>query len=180
VPGPVQPAVERIPRDRTLFSMSCAPRALPISRLMSPHRALLGYWEARRGKRAAPRRADIDPADFQRVLPHVMIWDVGSAGDYRCRLAGTEIDAAMAGSLNGIRLGDVPCSLIDEAQREFDAVRDGAMASFAERTMAWRGRPFIFYRHLLLPIANEAGGIHQLISVLTFHSVADLPCPGSA
>jgi hypothetical protein len=162
------------PKDRTLFSTSCMSGALPVERLMPPHRALLAYWEAQRGALGVPRRGDIDPIDIPQILPHVMLWDAEADGGYQCRLAGTEIDTAMAGSLKGARLADLPCSLIDEATYEFDAVRDGGLASYAERTMGWRGRPFVFYRHLLLPVANESRAVHQLIGVMTFHTVPDL------
>ncbi len=56
------------------------------------------YWDAKRGGRFAPRRADIDPVDLKDVLPRVMLADVvadpaGKAVDFRYRLAGTGIDA---------------------------------------------------------------------------------------
>ncbi len=165
------PASRTIPLDRTLYSKSCMAGALPADRLMQPHRILLAYWEARSGTREAPRRGDIDPVDIGQILPHVMLWDAEADGGYRCRVAGTAIDMEMAGSLKGVRLSDLTCSLIDEAKREFDAVRDGAMASYAERTMGWRGRPFVYYRHLLLPITNDAGAVHQLIGAMTFHAI---------
>jgi hypothetical protein len=167
-------AYRAVQPDRTLFSTSCLPHALPIERLMPAHRVLLAYWQERCGQIGAPQRCDIDPADLVHILPHVMLWEAESDGGYRCRRAGTEIDAAMGGCLKGAQLADLPCTLIDEALHEFDAVHDGRMASFAERTMGWRGRPHVFYRHLLLPVANEAGTVHQLIGVLTFHHVPDL------
>ena len=164
------PASRTIRLDRTLYSISCMPGALPTERLMAPHRILLSYWDGQRGTREVPRRDDIDPVDIRQILPHIMLWDAEFDGGYRCRVAGTAIDTEMAGSLKGVRLADLTCSLLDEAKREFNAVRDGGMASYAERTMGWRGRPFVYYRHLLLPVANDAGAVHQLIGVMTFHA----------
>jgi hypothetical protein len=165
------PTSRTIPMDRTLYSTSCMSGALPADRLTPAHRILLSYWESRRGTREVPRREDIDPIDIRQILPHVMLWDAETDGGYRCRVAGTAIDMEMAGSLKGVRLSDLTCSLIDEAKREFDAVRDGGMASYAERTMGWRGRPFVYYRHLLLPVTNDTGSVHQLIGAMTFHAI---------
>jgi len=53
------------------------------------------YWDAKRGARRMPRRADIDPVDIVQLLPAVMIVDV-VADDrrYVYRLVGTrEVEA---------------------------------------------------------------------------------------
>ena len=52
------------------------------------------YWEAKRGDRPMPRRADIDPADFPRHLPGILLVDVESVdnhgvGVFRYRVVGT-------------------------------------------------------------------------------------------
>jgi len=53
---------------------------------------LLAYWNARRGVRFAPARADIDPADITALLPDIMMVDVLDGGrDFRFRLIGTRI-----------------------------------------------------------------------------------------
>ena len=53
---------------------------------------VLAYWDAKRGARFAPVRADIDPADLIRVLPRVMLADVlGDPPEFRYRLSGTGI-----------------------------------------------------------------------------------------
>jgi hypothetical protein len=147
------------------------PAALPVERMMPAHRILLSYWDGQRGTREVPRRDDIDPIGIRQILPHVMLWDAEFDGGYRCRVAGTAIDLELAGSLKGVRLTDLTCTLLEEAIREFNAVRDGGMASYAERTLGWRGRPFVYYRHLLLPVANDSGAVHQLIGAMTFHAV---------
>lgn len=57
---------------------------------------LLDYWRARRGGRAAPRRVDIDVADFPALAPQVFIAELLAGGDVRFRLAGEAV-AALAG-----------------------------------------------------------------------------------
>lgn len=39
-------------------------------------RSVYAYWKAKRGARAMPARADIDPADLVRYLPTIMLVDV--------------------------------------------------------------------------------------------------------
>ena len=47
------------------------------------------YWQRKAAGRALPRRADLDPADIPKLLPHVMLVEVHPAGRYRYRLIGT-------------------------------------------------------------------------------------------
>ncbi len=69
----------------------------------------LAYWEAIRGERLMPSRADVDPADIAQVLPFVMLVDVLRAPtDFRFRLIGTEIDLILSRSYTGIRFSEIP------------------------------------------------------------------------
>lgn len=159
--------------ERTFFSMSGDPTDLPADRLTASHHRVLRYWNERRGDEMAPPRASIDPGGLRSDLPHVLLWEIDGAGEYRCRLSGTEVDRTLGRSLTGAKLGDIRCSLIEEARREFDAVRDHALLSFAERTLNWAGKPHLYYRHLLLPLTGAAGNVGVLLSVLTFHSLSE-------
>ena len=162
-------------QDRTYSSVSCSAEALGDARLTPQHRAVLQYWDVKRAGDKAPRRCDIDPTEIPKSLGHLALWQVEENGAYRCRLSGGEIEQAMRGSLRGVLLHEIDCPCIDEARREFDAVREQALVSFSERTMAWAGRPYAFYRHLLLPLVDECRNVHRLLSVLTFHSIEEAP-----
>ncbi|HUO12109.1 MAG TPA: PAS domain-containing protein, partial [Caulobacteraceae bacterium] len=61
---------------------------------------LLDYWRSRRGDHAAPRRSDVDPADFARLLPRVFIAEL-RASDAVFRLAGEAICELHGRSLGG-------------------------------------------------------------------------------
>jgi hypothetical protein len=159
--------------ERTFLSMSGTPGDLPADRLTSSHQSVLRYWNERRGDRPAAARASIDPCDLRGALPQILLWEIDGAGEYRCRLAGTEIDRTLGRGLTGATLGNIRCSRIEEARREFDAVRDDALLSFAERTLIWAGKPHLYYRHLLLPLTGATGSISVLLSVLTFHSLSE-------
>src|ERR1700687_3872978 len=105
-------------KDRTFLSVSGIAAALPIDNLTPSHRMALAYWSERKGANLAPRRADIDPLDIPLILPTRAIWNIERGGEYRCRLAGTEIDRSLGSGLKGTALGDLRCALIDEARRE--------------------------------------------------------------
>lgn len=67
------------------------------------------YWNARRGQRPMPSRADIDPAEIKPLLPHVILLDVIQAPlDFRYRLIGTTVDDHSSGRFTGMRMSDVP------------------------------------------------------------------------
>jgi hypothetical protein len=55
-------------------------------------KALQSYWAAKRGARAMPRRADIDPLELRPHLGNlVMIEVLGAGEDFRYRLIGTNV-----------------------------------------------------------------------------------------
>jgi len=143
------------------------------SALTPIHRQVLNHWQSRLGDRRAPRHRDIDPGAIRQALPHLMIWETDADGDYACRLSGTLVEDNFGGPLKGVRLSAIPCRLIEDVRREFDTVREHAVACLAERTIGWAGRPFLFYRHLLLPLTHETDAVERLLSVLTFHSLGE-------
>jgi hypothetical protein len=55
--------------------------------------AFLDYWDARRGDRAVPDRADIDPVEIPpRLLPHLLLGEISEPGArLRYRVVGTEL-----------------------------------------------------------------------------------------
>jgi hypothetical protein len=86
-------------------------------------RALFAYWDARRGGRAMPARADIDPADMKKLLPHLILIDVvADERRYVYRLVGTR-EVEMRG-----------------ADPTGKAVRDAFYAESAEETMIYLNR----------------------------------------
>ena len=66
-----------------------------------PCRFILDHWQALRGDRLRPRRAQIDPADLARYLPHVGIFEVQTPEFTLCRLAGTAFRLSLGFELTG-------------------------------------------------------------------------------
>lgn len=48
------------------------------------------YWRRKAAGGKLPRRADIDPVEIPRLLPHIRLVDVVAPGRFRYRLVGTE------------------------------------------------------------------------------------------
>ena len=74
----------------------CGLRPLPFTVLDRPQdrsiQDLSGYWAQKRGTRAIPLRADIDPLDLTRHLASLFLLDVIESGrDFRYRLVGTMV-----------------------------------------------------------------------------------------
>jgi hypothetical protein len=56
-------------------------------------RELFGYWAARRGKRAAPERGEIEPSAIRRALGDVFILEFDRRAGHPFRLGGTRMCA---------------------------------------------------------------------------------------
>jgi hypothetical protein len=70
-------------------------------------RLLFAHWDKLRGERAAPARADIDPAHLRGFLADVFMLDANPWQEGRLRLAGTRICALFGRELKGQRLPDL-------------------------------------------------------------------------
>jgi hypothetical protein len=62
---------------------------------------LYDYWNERRGGRAAPERADIDPGSIKRILGDSFVLSVEPGEDPQFRVAGTRICALFGRELRG-------------------------------------------------------------------------------
>ncbi len=65
------------------------------------------YWLRKRGDRPLPARADLEPSEIKRVLPHMMLVDVLGPGRYRYRLIGTACALAHGIDATGLALDEV-------------------------------------------------------------------------
>jgi len=126
---------------------------------------LYDYWDHKRHGRAAPGRADLDPADIPRLLPIVYLVDVThSPLDFRFRLVGTEFCEKYGRDFTGERL---------VAVNKHDH-RDEVLADY-ERCAALRvpvvsRRDFVNdmgvnwrYERILLPLCDDDGPVNMLI-----------------
>ena len=118
-------------------------------------RALFDYWSRKRGRRAAPDRTDIDPADIRHVLGDTFMLAADFIDDIRFRLAGTRVCALFTREIKG----EAFSALWSESSREpieelLAAVineRVGAVAGVVGRT---EDGDEVGLELLLLPLAH--------------------------
>jgi hypothetical protein len=70
-------------------------------------RALHAYWERLRGSRAAPERAEIEPAKIGRLLGDIFLLELGTSPRFALRLAGTRLCALMGQEMRARGLGEL-------------------------------------------------------------------------
>jgi hypothetical protein len=67
----------------------------------STTRELFDYWNARRGRRPAPARGDIEPEAIRRVLADTFIFGLDDGKGHPFRIAGTRVCALFGRELKG-------------------------------------------------------------------------------
>lgn len=136
--------------------------ALPDQRLQQA----LRYWNMRRGERAMPTRADIDPVDIPYLLAHLMIVDRGADG--RCaivRLAGTRVVEEFGSDPTGRDLHDVPEMASLSALCRSTAT--GAAPLYVEGELAWSTIVHKRYCALCLPLSENGTNVDKML--ISFH-----------
>ncbi|WP_341705296.1 PAS domain-containing protein [Ferrovibrio sp.] len=144
------------------MEISPLPEGLEDARLQR----LAAYWDARRGDRAMPARADLDPLDMGWILGNLALVEVrrdGSRLQFRFRLFGVNLVADMGFDPTGQDL--------DAYQRQ--EMREILRASYTEAVQA--ARPFRRRRQLvmdgrqfdneslLLPLAADGRTVDMLL-----------------
>ena len=125
------------------------------------------YWADKADGRAMPSRADIDPVEIPRLLPHLFLVDVG--GDPlrgRFRLVGGEFAALADGNLTGRTFAEVlsGCSLSAVALAHWIVAEHARPLAgrcrlvFAERT------PSVDL--LLLPLGGGPGRVEMVLGAV--------------
>lgn len=72
-------------------------------------RAAYDHWDALRGARAMPSRADLDPSAIPHLLPNIILFAVEHAPlDFIYRVVGTEVERHIASRLTGQRMSEIP------------------------------------------------------------------------
>lgn len=127
---------------------------------------VLDYWEAKRGGRFAPSRADIEPLDLLRVLPRIMIADVLSDPlDFRYRLSGTAIADVHGTEMTGLAPRDLKPAeygrLIDQHYRQCVAQRRPLLHLILLDSVH-RSRAYV---RLLLPLSADAKTVNMLMAI---------------
>src|SRR5580704_15538379 len=146
-------SLTRCQRDR-----ANAPEGEGPSVRLTTTRLLFSHWDRLRGERAAPTRADIDPAHLRGYLADVFMLDAHPWQEGRIRLAGTRICALFGHELKGQRLPDLWLERErSEVPRRVGAVTGGMHGLVASLTGETAEGRELDAELLLLPVRPNAG-----------------------
>ncbi|HWA60837.1 MAG TPA: PAS domain-containing protein [Caulobacteraceae bacterium] len=129
------------------------------------HEELFAYWSGLRRAGNLPRRADISPDGFKRLLPTVSLIDVErEPRDYRLRLAGTGLYGVYGGEITGKRLKDIYNSASAEYwKKELDKVVESGRPGVGQHSLAWRGAAHMTILWLRLPLASNGKDVDMIL-----------------
>jgi len=135
------------------------------------HRELYAYWQSKRVDGRLPARADIDPIDLRRLLPHLALIDVlreSTDLDFRYRLTGTEIVERAGRDPTGRTFSDLYTGdYLETAIATYREVVDTAEPLLSERTYPLvPDREFLRYDRLLLPLAADGRTVDMIMLLI--------------
>lgn len=119
-------------------------------------RALHAYWDRLRKGRAAPERAEIDPADIGRLLGDIFLLESSENPRYAVRLAGTRLCALIGHELRGRGFGAFFAA--EDRATLFgllEAVADGQLPAIASLTGETEDGRSLDLEMLLLPLRHR-------------------------
>lgn len=133
-------------------------------------RQLYDYWLKKRGDRAMPSRADIDPAEIRAVLPHLMLTDIVDGGRrLRYRLVGTAVVESFGKNMTGMHVDE----LMTGTYREFieGLYRDIVAKKrpvYSESTYFSHQAAQMWAQRLMLPLSDDGKTVNMVLSGQTF------------
>jgi hypothetical protein len=134
---------------------------------------LKSYWEAKRGHRAMPARADIKPADMKEHLGWIVLLDaLPDFSDFRFRTIGTRVTQYFLADSTGKTLteafGQYGEEVVDGA---LDIHRRAARDKVGVRAYGgagWLGRSFLDFDALFLPLSDDGELANMVLGAFTF------------
>jgi hypothetical protein len=133
-------------------------------------RQLYAYWLDKRGDRRAPSRADIDPVELARLLPHVVLLDVERDPlRFRFRLVGTTVAKGFNVDPTGTYFDEIEHTA---EQRELNerlmAVADWGPPLCATWDYTGADGRHVSYERLALPLSSDGTTVDMLFGGIVF------------
>ncbi|GAB2178944.1 PAS domain-containing protein [Dongia sp. agr-C8] len=138
-------------------------------------RILLDWWHAKRGARAMPARADLDPLELKPILPQLLLVDVAAAPEpqryvFTCRLAGTEVDSRFGVNLTGTTLDQAPFGEARAAIRqEYETAVTEQRPVFCSHSVVVSGNRYVEYDRLVVPLSGKDNAVTALAVAIDFN-----------
>lgn len=145
--------------------------------LASELREVKEYWNAKRGARPMPRRADIDPFELRHHLPFLWLVDVlPGAADFRFRLIGTAITQHLGRDSTGKTVRDVYAPLGPAVlQWALDVCTSAVRLQrpvVASGTLRPLNKEYIAFQSLHLPLSEDGERVNLLFGRIHFYAWA--------
>lgn len=142
--------------------------SLEEHRLARRHPALVqveGYWEALKGGRLVPDRAEIDPRGLAGALEHAFIVERIAPGLARFRVAGMHLSDLMGLEVRGM---PISATFTPDARADLSRALEAAFTEPARIRMILRGedgigRPALPGEMILLPLRADAGEVSRAL-----------------
>jgi hypothetical protein len=133
-------------------------------------KALYDHWNAIRGGRTMPARADFDPAAIPRLLPHIILYGVGEDGGYTIRLVGEEVAQFVGRNAAGSPAGaTMPPRAAAMLKAILDAVTSEGAPKFRAGKAHWHpDRDHRAFEACFLPLAAEGGRVNTVLGGVVF------------
>ena len=135
--------------------------------------ALLDWWHGKRGERAMPSRAELDPIELKAILPNLLLIDVapapnGSGHVFSCRLAGTDLDERFGLRLTGLSLDQMPlCEARSVIQQQYETAVAEIRPVFCTHSLMMGDR-YVEYDRTVVPLSGSAGEVKALAAAVDF------------
>lgn len=135
-------------------------------------REIFSYWSRLRAQRAAPERADIEPAAIRNVLADTFILEVNEERTCPIRVVGARINALFGRELKG----EAFSALWREDDRAtlqslVAAVLDDTLPAIAGAIAAPRGRPNVELEMVLLPLRHYGRTHARVLGALSLAAI---------
>src|SRR5579859_3547099 len=136
--------------------------ALPLK--TEPCARLLAYWDALRGDRLLPGRAEIDPAALVAVLLYVSIVELRDPDTMIYRLCGTALRDIMGIEATGLNMLDLapPAGRRQRAYRNWTAATRPCATAY-EMNLTYPSGAVYVHEGISLPVAPPQGGAPALL-----------------
>jgi hypothetical protein len=133
-------------------------------------RQLYDYWVAKRGERAMPARADIDPLEMTFIIGNLILVEVleGTPPRFRIRIHGTNLTERAGYELTGKMLDELPVNEFRQlAQQSFTHVTTTAAPWISHRDRVIDGR-LARYETAILPMSRDGERVDMLLIGLIY------------
>jgi hypothetical protein len=133
---------------------------------------LLDYWQAKRGERAMPSRADISIRELKAQLCWISLIDVlPDKDDFRYRLVGTRIVQYFHSDTTGKTVTEAFGSAPEAGVMMLGMLRNVASNRIVVRSfgnLAWMGNDFEDFESLFLPFSDDGTTVNMIMNPFVY------------